>query len=383
MAQQASIEIEDTGLGEAFQAALNGTGGYKDEQPVAEPTPEPVVTPPAEPSPAAEPVAAAPTFDFATISGGKVKDENEFKSVLQKAEERDQLESKLKETEGKVINFTNEESKRLYELIASGNEEEAAKYLSEKRRDYATMSDSDVVRASLQKQHPDWTAKDVELELRAEYGKQLELIDLIKIDKEEEPQEYKEAEQHNERVEENLLRLQRAARDARLTLIEQQKQIKLPEIQKAPEATTPTAPTAEELAAQQEKWQKSVDEVLPKLGSIKQTIDDKEVEYSFSDEETKEFGDYMKTFNLLNFAKERGWYNEDGSTNVLKLAEDVRKFNNMDKINKAFATQTKTETTKKVIAEIKNIDPIKRGTGDDMPQSLEEAYWQARDKKSA
>src|ERR1700742_4579609 len=102
MSLEASIDIEDAGLGEAFAAALEGKGVYSEE-------PAPVVEPVAEAAPVEQPIETPTepkeyTKVLEELSGGIVKGDDDFKTVLQKAKERDELETRLKETEGKVIN---------------------------------------------------------------------------------------------------------------------------------------------------------------------------------------------------------------------------------------------------------------------------------------
>jgi hypothetical protein len=374
--------LEETGFEEAFKNALNGTVAEEvvTDPPVSEPPP--VVEPPVIVT-LLQKTEFNPSEYLKTASEGFLDSEDKFKSYIPKIKNYDDLETKLKDLESKVPVFKNDETKALYEAWADGNKEAVINYIKESTKDYKTMSDIDVVRESLAKKNPQWSAKDVELELRAEYGKQLETIDLADIDKEDEngrtTQEYKDALSHNERVEENLLRLQRAARDGRISLIDNQSKIELPQINKAeaPAAVT-NAPTDEEIAERTAAWVKSVDERLPELKGIKQTIDDKEVEYSFTDAEKVEMAAEMKNFNIFNFAKDRGWYNEDGTTNVLKLAEDVQKLTKFDTITKSFATQVKTDATKDALKKIKNIDKNERPPSDESPQSLEEAFMLAK-----
>ena len=370
--------IDQPGLEAAFQQALERTPAASADV-VQEPAPEPTPAATPEPTPSAQP-------DYWSVlsekTGGVIKDEESLNAIMPKAKGYDDLETKLRDLETKIPSFKNDETKVLYEAWANGDKAAVVNYIRETEKDYKTMSDIDVVREALSKKNPDWTSKDVELELRAEYGKQLEMVDLNTIDQAEEPEAYEKALAHNERAEENLLRLQRAARDSRLQLIEQQSKIELPKLAQAQEAAVvSTQPTAEELEQRQAAWVRTVEDNIGQLNNIRQTIDDKEVEYSYNADELKAFGDKMKTFNIFNYAKERGWIGEDGSPDFIKLGRDVQKIEDFDKITKSFSTQVKTETTKDTLKKIKNIDDPKRTVSpDDEPASFEDAYVQARQK---
>lgn len=342
-----------------------------------------VDSPPADTTPA----ATATNYDeyFTKITEGFIKDENTFKAYLPKIRGYDELETKVKDLETKVPTFKNEESKNLFDLWQSGDEGRAAvkSYIRETEKDYRTMSDIDIRREALSKAHANWSSKDVELELRHTYGANLEKIDLVGIDREAEPEEYTEAVAHNKEVDKNLELLAVHARDDRYKLIDDQDKIELPKINKQDAQPAAQGPTEQEIAEANAKWVKNVEDNVPKLSNIKQTIDDKEVEYVSTEDEKKELMDEMKSFNIFNYAKKRGWYNEDGSPNSLKIAEDVQKLNSFDKITKSFATQVKTDTTRDVMAKIKNIDDKGRTPHTQTVNSLSDAYYAALDAKSA
>lgn len=279
--------------------------------------------------------------------------------------------------------FKSDRSKALFNRLTTAEDPKQAEkdildYLKEKNRDYSVMSDVDVVKAALRKENPTWTREDVDLKMRRIYGKDLSKIDTSSIDQDLEPEKYEKALEHNENVENALADLRLDALQKRPFLIKQQQELELPSIeQKQPVSETkPLSP--EEVEAANQNWIKSVDASLPSLSDIKQTIDNKEVVYSLNDDEKKELDSKIKNFNLINFAKERGWQNEDGSPNIIKLAEDVLKLNSFDKISKSYATQIKTDTTKDVISQIKNIPNEKRAPQENSVNSLEEAYFASR-----
>ncbi len=139
--------------------------------------------------------------------------------------------------------------------------------------------------------------------------------------------------------------------------------------------------TEDEIAARTQKWLNAVDESVPQLADITMSIDNKEVVYTQTDDDKKARTERMKSFNLISYAKARGWINEDGTGNPLKIATDTQKIEDFEKIVKSIATQVKTGTTKETLSKIKNIDDRFSGApGDPAFDSLEEAATAAKKK---
>lgn len=357
---------------EAFAKAMEeGT----QEETVEIETPAPESTSYAEPEPIAE--EPAPTEE-PPVQEPAVADEPT--SAEPAAEPEPKIVEKIVEkTIEKLPEFKSDKAKQLFEQLTTAEDPKAAEktvleYLREKNRDYTVMSDMDVVKAALRKENPTWTKDDVDLKIRRTYGKNLNTIDLNAIDKDIDPDGYEKAVQHNEDVENALSDLRLDALQKRPMLIQQQQELELPSI-KQQQAPAPVGPTPEEVEAANQQWLQAVESSLPALSEIKQTIDNKEVVYALNDDDKKGLQEKIKNFNLLSFSKERGWQNEDGTPNVLKLAEDVLKLENFDKISKSYATQMKTEATKDVLRSIKNVDDTKRPPQEGAPASFEEAYF--------
>jgi len=279
----------------------------------------------------------------------------------------------------KMPDFKSEAARRIFE---AGDDTEALKtfyeFAREKNKDYGTMSSMDVVREALKKDNPQWTKNEVELELRVKYGDDLEKIDTDTIDRELTPDEYKEAIDHNRKVDQNLLMLERDARDKRYSLMEAQKTLELPKIEKPNTGeSAPQGPTAEEIAEANRQWEAQVEKETQGLGDFKVNIGDKEVVYKYSPEERQQAIAKTKDFNFETFAKDRGWVKEDGTSNTLRIAEDVQLLNNFEKIVKAVSTQAQNLKTKEVIKDIKNLE-VATTTADTGVLSFEDAMENAR-----
>lgn len=256
----------------------------------------------------------------------------------------------------------NDDQKWLLEAIQNDKEDDIYSYLSERKKDYKTMAALDVVREALRKDNPSWSKDEIELEVRFKYGNNLEKVDLSTIDKDLQPKEFEDAVRHNAEVERNEMALNRDARDARIKLSELQKTIKLPKIkQEEPAPVQANQPTPEQVEEAKKKWEAAIDTEVVKLADLKFNVgDDKnpeEVVFKMTDDDRKARVEAMKGWTGDQFMTQRGWKNEDGTLNVLKIAEDVHTLENLSKIVKSVYSQAAVAATKGVIAkEIKNID---------------------------
>jgi hypothetical protein len=278
--------------------------------------------------------------------------------------------------------FKDEASKHLYDAWVDGRMDEVKAYWREMDKNYDTMSHIDVVREGLAKKNPQWTPSDIELELRSEYGKQLEKYNMDDFDKEVDPDGYKEALAHNERADANTLKLERDSRDYRISLKAGQKAIELPKIKNdaPPAAETNTEPTQEQLDEAIRNWSDMADKQVSLTDYTFQVGDDKnpeEVVFAVTPEENSARKEAMKTWNGASFMAERGWTNDDGTFNLLKIAEDVHTLENNAKMVKSAYTQGATNGRKAEVAKIKNIDDeqTRQSAGTGQPENAANLVW--------
>jgi len=261
---------------------------------------------------------------------------------------------KVVETPKPELPELNADAKRIYEALAQGKEEEVLKYLSEKRKDYSVMSDFDVVKEGLRKEHPDWTDKRLDLEFKTKYDIPTKK-DLSQIDADVYPDEYEKAQAFNDLVDqkENLLALQ--AEDYRIQLESKKQQIEFPAITN--DNTISNEPTPEQIAEANRQWESMVVSELPKLSDFKYKVNGEDVIYKITNEEKVSLTETMKGFNTGEYLTKRGWFDQEGNPNILRITEDVYRLENEGKMIGSVATQIKTATRKEVISkDIKNID---------------------------
>lgn len=281
------------------------------------------------------------------------------------------IAERVVETPKVVLPDLNDDAKRIYEALAQGKEDEVLKYLSEKNKDYSTMSDLDVIKENIIKSNPTWNDKDVEAEIKLKYGSNLQKKNLEDIDPELEPEAYERAVEFNERVELRELLLSRDAREARAKLEETKKNIEFPKIT---EDTILNEPTPEQIAEANRQWESLVLEEMPKLSDFKYKLNGEEVVYKITNEEKASLTETMKSFNVSEYLTKRGWFDQDGNPNVLRISEDVYRLSNEGKMIGSVATQIKTATRKEVISkDIKNIDYDDKSSSN---VKVQKPFWQ-------
>lgn len=255
----------------------------------------------------------------------------------------------------KLPEFKDDFSKQLYEAIAEGRTDEVYDYLIQSRKDYSTMSDLDVVKENLKLNNPQWTEKDIQAEIRFKFGKMGSPKDLSDLDPILDKDAYNEAVAFNEALEEKELLLSRESRDARIALEANKKTIEFPKIAKEETQVAPQL-TPDEIDEFNRKWEAKVDTDLAQLSDLKFKVGDEEVVYKITDADKAESLAYMRDYDGEKMAKDLGWIDENGIEVPLKIAEDMLILKNLDKIIASSRTQMKTESTKEVVAEIKNLN---------------------------
>lgn len=316
---------------------------YVPEPPI-ETTPEvnDVVTPPVVEPPAAEvaiePVVEAPAVETPPTVAETIR---EVEKIVEKYPEMDEFQQTI------------------LEYILEGKTKELGQFIAESQRDYATMSDFDIVKADLLKKNPHYTPEIIELKMERQYG------DLVKINlgaiPEDKPDEYLAAEAHNLKVEDNLKLLKLDAFDARNLLETGRKEIKLPKITKEEVTTQVEAPTPEAVEAAKKEWAEYVDKGIPEVKEFNYKVENEDVSYVVSDSERNELAAFLKTANGNEILQRLGWMDKDGKQNISKIAGDVLKLEKMQTLISNSFKKGQAVGTKETVSGIKNID-LKTGS---------------------
>lgn len=263
-----------------------------------------------------------------------------------------------------------EDSQSILRALQDGKFEDVYKHLDNKLKNFTSMSDYDVIREGLKIEHPEWTEKRLSLEFKTKYDIPAKK-DLSEMDADDYDGEYKKAVEFNDAVEEkeNLLALQ--AEEYRIKLEANKTTIEFP---KVTENIISNEPTQEQIAEANKQWEAMVVAELPKLSDFKYKLNGEDVIYKITNEEKASLTETMKGFNASDFLTKRGWFDQEGNPNILRITEDVYRLENEGKMIGSVATQIKTATRKEVISkDIKNIDYDDRSSSN---VSVSKPFWQ-------
>lgn len=302
------------------------------ETPVAE-----IETPAVEDTPVETPIVETPTPE---PTAAEVKEViKEVEKIVEKYPEMD------------------EHTEAIFNALLEGKEDVLLNYLSEKNRDYNTMSDYDVVKANLRRQNPNWTNEDLDLKIEVQYG-EITKIDTTGLDKDS--IEYDNAVDHNKTVDRNLKLLRLEAIEARQNLEAAKKEIKLPKIEK-PQVELPVQETPEEIEQRRSQWISRVESEIPNVKEFTFKVGDKEtgyedVAFQITDNDRSEQAEFLKDVDMHKMVARLGWVDENGNQNIQKMAGDVLKLEKLQQIVSSAYTKGKTTGQKGTIEEIKNID---------------------------
>lgn len=247
------------------------------------------------------------------------------------------------------VKFANDESKRLFEAIKEGKEDDVFSILDKKRQltraekmDLTKASDAaEILKLNLQYKHKDLTADEVDYLFKKQFS--LPTKPSQKDDQTDE--EYAaDISNWNTQVAEAERGMIIEAKLAKPELAKYQSELVLPDIPR--EAPKQAEPTPEELAEIQERRAAFIQEVNEGLNNAKgfsTTYKDKEVEIPIAYEITSEDKAALKPIieaiskDASSFFKR--WNNADGTLNSTQMAEDLYLLENKGKIFQKFANE--------------------------------------------
>jgi len=336
-----------------------------DEKPAATEQPAAAPETPADGKPAAAAEPAAPSEPAETVLDSK----DYIKSFGYDSEDllkQDLSElGTLREFRKQFTEFSNEESKRIYELLKEGKKTDVLDFLSTQTK-IETLLDSDVniktaediLKLNMQKQNPDLAPEDVEFMFDRKYA-----IPAKPVEKDiETPEEYegrlKEWERQVEVVQREMVI---AAKQAKTDLAKYKTELRLPDIERKSEQQA--GPSKEEL----EQQQKASDYLKQKISSDYKNFtgftvplknEDVEAAISFTVDETEreKFKSELVegTFTPENFLMDR-WIGEDGEPNVKLIFEDVMLLKNRDSVFQKMVNEASSQTIEQILKRKSNV----------------------------
>lgn len=271
---------------------------------------------------------------------------------------------KLKQQPKEDLSFANEESKKFFEYLKDGKEDDLYNFLSEKKKlEKYTSSEineqnaADIIKLSMQKKFKDLTQDEIEYKFKKEFSLPKEPVKGELEDDEEFEQKHNEwEERYNDKKMEMLIE----AKLAKPELEKLKTELILPDLKgKEPKQNEPTP---EELV----NVQKLRDAYLEKLNSgvksfngfeVRYKDEDVEIPVQFipSEEEKTALKNELETFDVEGFILSR-WFDENGQPKVKELMEDVYELKNRERIHQKIANETAAKVRDSYIKKVKNIN---------------------------
>jgi len=276
----------------------------------------------------------------------------------------------LKETAStkEEIKFANEQSKKFFDLIKEGKEDDLYTFLNEKKKiDKLTSVEvnnetaEDIIKLSIATKNKNLSSKEIDFLYKQDYvapKEPTERASETEAEFEERLSEWKE------KLEIIEMKRMVAAKMAQPELEKLKSELVLPDIQ--PKESQTQQPSQEELdfvAKSKDMYLKSTDTVLKEMNEFNIVAKDGDVEiplsYVYSDDEKKAVNSQLKELAELDFSVtqlfNQRWSNKDGTVNVSQLAKDFALLNNGDKAIQKFVNDATAKARLKYMGEKTNI----------------------------
>lgn len=294
------------------------------------------------------------------------------------------------------IKFANEQSKKFFDYLKEGKEDDVYTYLTSKKQlerveklDLTKASDAaEIIRLNLQYKYPDLNPEEIQDIISETYAKP------IKPEKgfEQEDNEYQEQlTQWKQQCDAIDKRVIREAKMAKPELSKYKSELILPDIPNKLQAQQQAEPTQEELAAQAKakaEYLKTMDTALNTFTGFKVTYKDEAVEIPIPYDATPEEKAALKpAIEKLYDSYEAyfgpRWRNPDGTLNSSKIAKDLFLLENETKILQKVSNESGSQRIKHQLKVKSNIEvdgggQSQRGFVPDanaLQQKREDAIW--------
>jgi len=293
------------------------------------------------------------------------------------------------------IQWANEESRRFFESLKEGKDDDVYNYLNQKKQlerlekyDVADANQAaEIIRTSLQFKYKDLSTQEIDRLFTRQYSMppQPQQTDL------QTDEEYAAVmDQWKQQVQEKQQDMIIDAKLAKPELSQYKSQIVLPEIQKP--QVQQTDPTPEELAAMEagrKAYLGAVESNYQNFKGFNVTAKDGDVQlpisYGINPEELNASKQSLQDFNVTDFFAKR-WFDEQGNPKVTLMQEDLYSLSNRDKIHQKIANEAAAQMKAHLIKNQNNInlkgvsstlgptDPTKAAPKNES-QALAESIW--------
>lgn len=233
--------------------------------------------------------------------------------------------------------------------LLTEHEDSVAQYLELKRTDFQAMSPEKVLERKLRNDHPEWTAEEIQGELKDKYGLGLQKVEINEYEMSQE--EIRDAKEINKLVERGERLMKSDARSAREYFENIKNEAKLPEIElpnTLPSEEEYTATLQKQLAEQRNAWIQQIDGASQGVTNIQRTIevDDGEngkvalnIDYKLSDTQKQQVSEYLYDYMAHPRDVEK-YVKADGTPDLVRFMAD-KAILNEDILNSMFRSVAK------------------------------------------
>lgn len=289
---------------------------------------------------------------------------NDWEEAKKVVDEYRQLKEK-----GSDLNFANEDSKRLFEYLKEGKEDELYSFLSEKKKleklvsaDVNETVAADIVKFAWQKKYSSLTPEQIEYKFNKQFAIPKEPV---QTDLETDDEFASRKSEWEAKVKEVQMDLMIEANLAKPDIEKYKTELILPEIKGSTKANEVTPEDREAFDKAKNAFLQSAKEIVDKFNGFEASVEDKDVKYNVNyaasaEEKTlvsnkiQEFAESGFDANAL--LAER-WVSEDGkSLNVEQMVKDLSMLYNSDKVYQKMVTEAANKRIEAYLKEKKQIN---------------------------
>ena len=281
------------------------------------------------------------------------------------------------------LKFENEESRKLFEAIKAGKNEDVLNILSQQQTfaKLDTLKPEEIIKLNLKYSHKDYTDTEIQDLFEEKYSlPQKPEQDITESDDDFALRE----EKYKENLAKAERRIEREAKNAKTELSKFKQELVLPDIpQEDPKSAEPTQEDLDRLKKQGEQFLQAVDGSLNELNDYSATFKDKEVEipvaYKIDKEEKEALKPLLNSLNtdLPQFFQQLEWLDKDGQPNLKKVVSDLHILKNKEAVIQKLVNEAGNKRYAQAIKSQKNVD----FTGKERKGSLEPDVKEEVDRK--
>ena len=334
-------------------------------------------------------VAQAPTQNSQNDDDDEIVDANDY---LKKTLGFDDWESakneieSLREKSKSGVKFDNEESEKVYKLLAEGKVDEVLNVIQEQKKVNKLVNESitdssaeDIIKYGLQLKNSNLSKDEIDFL----YTKKYALPEKPSQEYTEEDDDYNQRLQSWQRQVDD--KKKEMIIDAKLALPDLEKynqEIKLPSIE-SQQAQQVSPEELEQLQKFKENYDISAKKALSEFNGYTfkyndASVKDLEVSYQVDEQEKQAIDSAIKTFAERNFDANALladlWLTEDGNINIKRMTEDLHLLYNKEKVLSKLINETGAKRFAEVLKQKSNIDTTSQPKGTFQPQADKTEY---------